>query len=234
MSVTRRSAVVTGGTRGLGRALVLALAQQGWIVYTMARGRSALARLAREAAADNLRVIPLQGDVADPAAIGRLVRRIAADRRRVSLLVHNASLLGTRAPLAEWSRRTFDDVMSVNVSAAFDLTRRLLVRMRDDAHVLFVSSGVTRSVRTEWGAYEVSKVAVERLAAIYAAELEARGITVVTVDPGRMRTRMRAAAYPDEDPGTLPSPEAVARNILRLVDRLGPEDSAKRFDVGAN
>ncbi len=227
-----RVAVVTGGTRGLGRALVLALARGRWIVYTIGRGKPALARLARDAAAEELAIVPLMGDVSDPAAIGRLVRRITADRRRVDLLVHNASLLGPRVPLAEWPRRTFDEVLSVNVSAPFDLTRRLLDRLRDDATVLFVSSGVTTAVRTDWGAYEVSKVAMERLAQIYAAELADRGTTVVTVDPGRMRTRMRAAAYPAEDPKTLPTADGVASNMIALLEQIGPEDSGGRYDVG--
>lgn len=233
MAALRRVAVVTGGTRGLGRALVVTLAEHGWVVYTVARGRPALARLARAATEAALPIVAMHGDIADPATIGRLARRLAADRRRVSLLVHNASLLGPRRPLAEWPRRTFDAVMAVNVNAPFDLTRRLLDRMRDDATVLFVSSGVTTGVRTRWGAYEVSKVAVERLAGIYAAELRPRGITVASVDPGPMRTRMRAAAYPEEDPATLPDPEVVARRVLDLVSRLGPGDSGGRFDVGA-
>lgn len=233
MPVSRRVAVVTGGTRGLGRALVLALARAGWTVYTVARGKPALARLARDVAAAQLPVVPIQGDIADPAAASRLVRRIGGDRRRVSLVIHNASLLGPRAPLADWPRRSFDQVMAVNVTAPFDLTRRLLPLLRDDATILFVSSGVTTSVRTNWGGYEVSKVAVERLAAIYAAELAERGITVASLDPGRMRTRMRAAAYPDEDPATLPEPETVATRILRLVERIGPGDSGGRFDVSA-
>jgi NAD(P)-dependent dehydrogenase (short-subunit alcohol dehydrogenase family) len=233
MPLPRRTAVVTGGTRGLGRALVLALGRDGWRVYTMARGRPALARLAKDAAAEGLPIIPIHGDVTEPAAVGRLTRRLAADRRRVSLLVHNASLLGPRRPLAEWPSQAFDDVLAVNLAAPFHLTHRLLERLHDDAVVMFVSSGVTTVVRTRWGAYEVSKVAVERLAAIWAAELEERGITVVSVDPGRMRTRMRAAAYPDEDPDSLPDPGIVAGNIVRLVERIALADTGRRIDVGA-
>lgn len=228
-----RTAVVTGGTRGLGLALVDRLARSGWRVYTMARNQPALARLARHAAHATLPIVPLRGDIAEPAAVGRLVRRLTADRRRVDLLVHNAGLLGVRAPLADWPRRTFEQVMAANVTAPFDLTRRLLPRLREGATIAFVSSGVTHAPREGWGAYEISKVAMERLAQVFALELAERRIASVIIQPGRMRTDMRARAFPDEDPMTLPTPETVAARMLELLAELTPADSGSSLDAGA-
>ncbi len=228
-----RTAVVTGGTKGLGLALVDQLARDGWRVYTMARSRPALARLARHAAEANLPIIPLRGDITEPAAAGRLVRRLAADRRRVDLLIHNAGLLGRREPLADWPRRTFEQVLAVNLTAPFDLTRRLLPRMRRGATIAFVSSGVTHQVHREWGAYEVSKVALERLAEVFALELADREIVSVIIQPGRMRTAMRAEAFPDEDPMTLPTPDTVAGTMLNLLERVTPADSGRQLDASA-
>ncbi len=217
---SQRTAIVTGGTHGLGHALVMGLARHGTRVYTLARGRPALARLARAAAAHDLPIVPVLGDVADGAAIGRLARRLAADRCRVHLVIHNAGRLGPRAPLADWPRREFERVMAVNVVAAQELTRRLVPRLGRQAVLAFVSSGVTDAPRTGWGAYEVSKVAVERLAAIYALELAPRGVRTVILQPGAMRTRMRAAAYPLEDPASVPTPEAVADRLLAALQAL--------------
>ncbi len=228
-----RTAVVTGGTKGLGLALVTGLARDGWRVYTIARSQPALARLARQAASADLPIIPVRGDVTDTAAVGRLVRRLAADRCRPDLLIHNAGLLGIRAPLAEWPRGKFEQVMAVNVTAPFDLTRRLLTRLRDGATIAFVSSGVTHAPRRDWGAYEVSKVALERLAEVFALELAPRRIASVIVQPGRMRTAMRAAAFPDEDPAMLPPPEAVANRMLQLLSGVTLAQSGTQLDASA-
>lgn len=224
---SQRTAVITGGTRGLGHALVMRLAHSGTRVYTLARGRPALARLAKAAAGNDLPIVPLLGDVTDGAAIGRLVRRLAADRRRVHLMVHNAGRLGPRAPLADWPRREFERVMAVNVTAVQELTRRLVPRLDRGAVLAFVSSGVTDAPRTDWGAYEVSKVAMERLAAIYALELAPRGVRTVIVQPGAMRTRMRAAAYPLEDPASVRPPEAVADRLLAALAVLPQEPTGR-------
>jgi NAD(P)-dependent dehydrogenase (short-subunit alcohol dehydrogenase family) len=228
-----RTAVVTGGTKGLGLALVERLANRGWRVYTMARHQPALARLARHAAESTLAIVPLRGDITDPAAVGRLVRRLTADRRRVDLLIHNAGLLGRRAPLADWPRRTFEQVMAANVTAPFDLTRRLLPRLREGATIAFVSSGVTHAPREGWGAYEISKVAMERLAQVFALELAERRVASVIIQPGRMRTDMRAQAFPDEDPMTLPTADAVAGRMLALLDGVTLADSGTSLDASA-
>lgn len=207
------TALVTGGTRGLGRELVMALSASGTRTWTVARRRRGIEALGREVPG----VTVFQGDLTSRGTTARISRRFAKDGVSLDLLIHNAGLLGPRLPLAQWSRKDFDAVMAANVSAPFDLTRRLLPRCHAGTVVVFVSSGVTTAVRTEWGAYQVSKVAMENLARTFAKEFGAEGPRVLIVDPGSMRTAMRAAAYPDEDPMSVRPPSVVAQRMLELV-----------------
>ncbi len=220
------TALVTGGTRGLGRELVLALDAAGARTWTVARRRRGIEALGRDVPG----VTVFQGDLTSRGTTARISRRFAKDGISLDLLIHNAGLLGPRLPLAQWSRKDFDAVMAANVSAPFDLTRRLLPRCHAGTVIVFVSSGVTTAVRTDWGAYQVSKVAMENLAETFAKELGAAGPRVLIVDPGSMRTAMRAAAYPDEEPISVRPPSVVAEKMLTLV-RGGGWKSGERVVV---
>ncbi|MEO8478364.1 MAG: SDR family NAD(P)-dependent oxidoreductase [Gemmatimonadota bacterium] len=220
------TALVTGGTRGLGRELVLALDAAGARTWTVARRRRGIEALGRDVPG----VTVFQGDLTSRGTAARISRRFAKDGISLDLLIHNAGLLGPRLPLAQWSRKDFDAVMAANVSAPFDLTRRLLPRCHAGTVIVFVSSGVTTAVRTDWGAYQVSKVAMENLAETFAKEFGAGGPRVLIVDPGSMRTAMRAAAYPDEEPISVRPPSVVAEKMLTLV-RDGGWESGERVAV---
>ena len=224
-----RTAVVTGGTRGLGRALVHAFAQRGFRVYTTARSVEALAALARETESARFDVVPLEADMARVEDNARVARRIADDDRRVDVLVHNAALLGPRTELAAHPPNVFQQVMRVNVFGPFDLTRQLLPLLRRGAAIEFVSSGVTERPRTRWGVYQVSKIALEGMAGIWAKELADGGIRVFVVDPGPMRTYMRAQAYPQEDPATLAPPEERTEAFVWLAERADISLTGRRF-----
>ncbi|HPF62841.1 MAG: SDR family NAD(P)-dependent oxidoreductase [Gemmatimonadetes bacterium] len=215
------TALVTGGTRGLGRALVLRLARGGCATWTVARRRRGLGALEAVARTEQLPITAWQGDLTTRAAPARIARRLARDRVTLDLVIHNAGLLGPRVPLAQWSRRDFDAVMHANVMAPFDLTRRLLPRLPSDATIVFISSGVTTAVRTAWGAYQVSKVAMENLARTFAKEIGPDGPRVLIIDPGAMRTAMRHDAYPDEDPMSVPDPDTTAAAILGIAAERG-------------
>lgn len=218
------TALVTGGTRGLGRELVLALHRAGVRTRTIARRRrgiEALQRLAPE-------VTAYQGDLTQRGTTARVARRLARDQVKLDLIIHNAGLLGPRAPLADWSRKEFDQVMAANLSAPFDLTRRLLPHCSATATIVFISSGVTNAVRRNWGAYQVSKVALENLAETFALELGDTGPRILIYDPGGMRTDMRHAAFPDEDPLTLPTPDEVAAHLLKLVQSTEWQSGERR------
>jgi NAD(P)-dependent dehydrogenase (short-subunit alcohol dehydrogenase family) len=227
--LTPRSALITGGTRGLGRALVLAFARRGYRVYATGRGEEGLGALASEASREALDVVTVRADVARVEDNGLVARRVLDDGGRLDVLVHNAGIVGERVELAEYPPGLFREVMDADVFGPFDLTRQALPALAPGAAVIFVSSGVGTGARVRWGAYNVAKIALEGLAAIWARELRDRGIRVFTVDPGPMRTAMRAAAYPEEDPATLDPPEARTPPFLWLAERAGLERTGERI-----
>lgn len=211
--------MVTGASRGLGRALSEAFAGAGSNLVLCARGASPLEELATDLGARGAVVEWAAADVTDADAIGSLVRR--AERRfgGVDVLVNNASLLGSRVPLAAQPLEEWRAVLEVNVTGALIVTRAVLpgMRQRGGGSIINVSSGVGDQPRVGWGAYAVSKWALEALTWNLALEERGAGIRANVVDPGGMRTRMRRAAYPDEDPGTLPEPDAVTPVFLWLA-----------------
>ena len=224
-----RTALVTGGTRGLGRALALTFAGRGYRVYATARGQDGLAALAAEATERRLDIVPIRADHSRTDDNARVVGRISDDARRVYLAIHNAGLLGPRVELAAYPPDEFERVMAANLFAPFDLTRQLLPILAPAAAIIFVSSGVSLGPRRYWGAYNVSKIALDGLAGIWAKELRDRGVRVFIVDPGPMRTTMRADAYPQEDPRTLEPPEARTPVFVWLAERADLSLSGGRF-----
>lgn len=214
--LTGRTAVITGGGTGLGRAFTLALAQRGATVWITGRRREPL----QETAALHPAVRTFEGDVAEPGSMAALA---AALDGPVHILVNNAAILGPVADLAGTARAAFDQVMRINVSGVFAATQALLPSLlaaAPGANVVNLSSGVGRTGRAGWGAYAASKFAVEGLTQVWADELRGRGVAVNALNPGATRTSMRAAAKPDEDPSVLPTPEDVVPSLLWL---LSPE-----------
>lgn len=214
-----RIAVVTGASRGIGRAAALALAEAGAHIVAVARTQGALEELddAIQAAGGSATLVPV--DMKDYPAIDRLGAAIHERWGKLDILFANAGLLGGLAPLGHFDPKTFDDVMAVNVTANWRLLRSLdpLLRASDAGRVIVTSSGAAHNIRAYWGPYSISKAAVEALARTYAAETETTPVRVMMLNPGPLRTRMRAAAMPGEDPETLKTPEELAPHILRLA-----------------
>lgn len=217
--LANRVAVVTGASRGIGRAAALALAEAGAHVVAVARTVGGLEELDDEIAASggSATLVPL--DLTDFAGIDRLGGAIHLRWGRLDGLFGNAALLGAITPLAHLDPKTFDDVMAVNVTANWRLIRSLdpLLRQSDAGRVLFVTSKAARWRRPYWGVYSVSKAAVEGLARIYAGEMANTKVRVNVIDPGRLRTAMRAQAVPGEDPMTLEPAGAPAPDIVRML-----------------
>ncbi|HET9498983.1 MAG TPA: SDR family oxidoreductase [Marmoricola sp.] len=212
-------ALVTGGSAGLGRALVLALAEGGWTV--IADGRDA-ERL-REVAGSAPRVVPVAGDVTD-ADHRRDLARAVATAGRLDLLVHNASTLGVRRggrtlrPLAEATPEDLQHVWRSNVGAPLALTAALLSQLvRSRGVLLSVTSDAGVDHYPDWGLYGASKAALEHLTLTFAAENPE--ISAYAVDPGDLRTRMHQEAFPGEDISDRPLPAAVVPGLLALVAR---------------
>jgi len=219
LTLSGRIAVVTGASRGIGRAAALALAEAGAHVIAVARTVGALEELddAIKAKGGAATLVPF--DLKDFAAIDRLGAAIYQRWGRLDMLLANAGVLGTLTPLAHLEPRTFDTVMTINVTANWRLIRSLdpLLRQSEAGRALFVTSGVATKFTPYWGAYTVSKAALEALVATYAGELAQTRAKANLISPGAMRTRMRAQAMPGEDPATLPPPEDLAPHIIRML-----------------
>ncbi|MDN3297935.1 SDR family oxidoreductase [Streptomyces ficellus] len=211
-------AIITGASKGLGRALAAALARRGWDLVLDARTASVLEESARAARAHGTRVVALSGDVTDAAHRAALV---AAARQMggLDLLVSNASALGAE-PLVPLEAQSLDGLraaLETNVVAALGLVQEAIALLRASAAgaVIAVSSDAAVEAYETWGGYGASKAALDQLAAVLA--VEEPGLRVWAVDPGDMRTDLYAAAVPLDD-ADRPSPESVVPGFLRLLD----------------
>ncbi len=221
-----RVAVVTGASRGIGRAAALELARRGAHIVALARTVGALEELDDEirAAGASATLVPV--NLTDYDALDRLGAAINERWGKLDILLGNAGVLGPLSPLGHVPPKQWDEVMAVNVTANWRLIRSLdpLLRNSDAGRVVLLSSGAARSCRAYWGPYSVSKAALEALARTYAAETaETTAVRVMLVNPGPLRTKMRAAAMPGEDPMTLKTPEDIAPKI---VDLCAPASTA--------
>jgi NAD(P)-dependent dehydrogenase (short-subunit alcohol dehydrogenase family) len=220
--VSGRIALITGASRGIGRAAALALAAAGQHVILVARTVGGLEEVddAVRATGGSATLVPL--DLKDYAALDRLGASIFERWGRLDAFFGNAGVLGALSPLAHLEPKLFEELLAVNVTANGRLLRSLdpLLRRSEAGRVLFVSSSVARKPRPFWGGYAASKAALECLALTYAAECADTNIRVNLLNPGATRTGMRARAMPGEDPATLPAPEDMAPLI---VEMLSPE-----------
>ncbi len=232
-SALQRIALVTGASRGIGRALALELARDGAHVVALARTQGALEELDDEITALGGAATLVPCDLADFDALDRLGASIFERWGKLDAFIGNAGLLGVLSPLAHVDPKDWNRVMAVNVTANWRLIRSLdpLLRASGAGRVAFVTSSVGHRapMRPYWGPYAISKAAMEALARTYAAETAGTGVTVMVANPGALRTRMRAQAFPGEDPNTLRTPEEFAKKCLAL---LRPEwtDSARLYD----
>lgn len=227
-----RTALVTGASRGLGRALAVALAARSVRVALVARREGPLERAVDAIRRAGGEAHALPADVAAPDAAARIAGAARAVLGPIDLLIHNASTLGPvpLAPLAETSDQDFARALAANVAGPFALTRAVVGEMvqRGRGTVVHLSSDAAVEAYATWGAYGASKAALDHLSRIWAAELEGTGVRVLAVDPGEMDTRMHADAMPEADRSTLADPADVAARILRLLDEEALAPSGAR------
>ena len=226
MKIEGRAALVTGGSRGLGAALAGALAAGGARVVVVARGDAELERVAAVIRAEGGQAHALPGDVGDKEDIHRLAGAAAALAGPIDLLVHNASTLGATPlrPLLDTTCEDLERVLQVNLVGPFRLTKALAggMALRGGGLVVHVTSDAGVTAYPGWGAYGVSKAALDHLARIWDAELGPHGVRFLTVDPGEMDTAMHAEALPDADRSRLASPSQAARRILAAIAAAAP------------
>lgn len=216
--LANRVALVTGASRGIGYATALTLAKAGAHIVAVARTVGGLEELddTITASGGSATLVPL--DLKDYPGIDRLGLALHERFGRLDAFVGNAGILGPLSPLDHVEATAWDEVLAVNVTANWQLIRAMdrLLKSSDAGRVVFVSSGVAAFPRAYWGPYAVSKAALETLARIYAAETATTNVRVNIFTPGPIRTRMRAQAFPGEDPQTLETPDRVAERIVEL------------------
>jgi NAD(P)-dependent dehydrogenase (short-subunit alcohol dehydrogenase family) len=218
-----QTVIISGGTKGLGRASVKKWLSEGWAVATCARDESELAHLETECASELLLTHAL--DLSDPVAVRGFAERAIGHFGQVDVLINNASILGPRVEISDYDEATWRKVIEINLNGSFFLAKSVLPHMlsRREGIVVNVSSGAGVKGKACWGAYAASKFAVEGFTQVLRDEVRDRGIRVHAFDPGAMQTEMRAAAYPEEDPKQHPTPEVVARVLFDVIAVYEPQ-----------
>jgi NAD(P)-dependent dehydrogenase (short-subunit alcohol dehydrogenase family) len=228
-------ALITGASRGIGRAIAKALALQGAQIAALARTKGGLEELDDELKALGAQASLLRLDLRDGAQIDAIGPTLYERWQRLDLFVGNAGLLGPLGPLGHISEADWSQVLAVNVTANWRLLRTLdpILRLSPAGRVLLLTSGAAQNCRAYWGPYSVSKAALEALAKTYANEVQSTPIRVNLLNPGPMRTRMRRQAFPGEDENTLPPPEAIVPLALSLLT-AETKAHGERFEFNAS
>jgi NAD(P)-dependent dehydrogenase (short-subunit alcohol dehydrogenase family) len=221
--------VITGASQGLGRALALAYAREGAKLAINARSEDSIRPVAREAEEQGAEVLAVAADVSQSADVEMLVSETVERFGGIDVLVNNAGILGPRVAIVEYPEDEWRRVIDANLTGPFLVSKAAIPHMREGGSVINLVSGVSVEGRAEWGAYSVSKFGLEGLNQILATELKDREIRVNAVDPGGMRTDMRANAYPEEDPMTRITPEENVGVFLYLASDESRDVSGQRF-----
>lgn len=226
-------ALITGGSRGIGRAIASAYAQAGARVFICGRNQDAV-----DGTVENIRgaggeIDGAAGDIGDIADATRIVGAALERFGSIEVLVNNASALGPRVPIAEYPIEAWKEVLQVNLNGVFYVTHAVLPVMlaRHSGSIINVTSGVGRTGKARWGAYAVSKAGLEGFTQVLADEVKEDGIRVNAVNPAATRTQMRAAAYPGEDPLTLPTPAEIVPLFLYLASDASAHITGKSLDA---
>jgi len=221
MRLDGRIALITGASRGIGRAVAIRFAREGAHVVLLARTRGALEEIDDEVRAHggSATLVPL--DLEDAEKVDALGPTLYDRWGRLDILVANAGILGPLTPLGHIPDRDWQAVLNLNLTVNWRLIRALdpLLRRSDAGRAIFVTSGAARTCLAYWGAYSISKAGLEALAKTYASEVDSTAVRVNLINPGPVATAMRARAFPGEDPATLPQPGQLTELFLNLVAR---------------
>lgn len=230
-----RIAVVTGASRGIGRAAAIALADAGAHIIAIARTQGALEELDDSIRERGGSATLVPADLTDFEAIDRLGAAIYQRWGKLDILVGNAGILGELTPVTQIDQALWDAVMKINVTANWRLIRSLdpLLRASDAGRAIFLTSGAAHKCTAYWGTYSISKAALEALVRTYAAETETTAVKVMLLSPGPLATNMRRKAMPGEDQATLKTPEDLAPHFVSLASSKWQE-SGKIYDFRNN
>lgn len=219
LSLAGKTAVVTGASRGIGAAVAKDMARMGAHVVLIARTIGGLEKVDDEIKSFGGKATLMPLDLFELDKLDALGPTLHQHFPKIDIFIGNAAMLGTLAPLTHIKPDEFQRVMDLNVMANYRLVRTLdpLLKASDAGRVVFVTSGITKDLKAYWGEYAISKVALEALAKVYAAECANTNVKVNILDPGRVRTSMRAQAYPGEDPAIRPHPDEIVHYFHELI-----------------
>jgi len=227
-----RLALVTGATRGIGRAIALAYAKEGAHLILVGRTSGALEEVDDEIRAEGGNATLLALDLRVHDKIDALGPTIYQRWGKLDILVGNAGILGPLSPLGHVTADAWNEVLEVNLTANWRLIRTLdpLLRRSEAGRAIFVSSGAAAAPRAYWGPYAVSKAGLEALVKVYANEIESTPVRVNLVNPGPTRTGMRAKAFPGENPASLKPPDHVTETFVKLAEPACT-DNGRLYDL---
>jgi len=235
LPLSDKIALVTGASRGIGRASALALAKAGAHVVAVARTEGGLTELddeIRAATGKPATLVPL--DIADGDALDGLGLALHQRFGRLDVLVHAAAILGPMTPVSHLEPKHWDRVVAVNLTATYRLIRTTepLLRASEAGRAIFLTTGRVAQPKAFWGPYGITKAGMEHMVRTWADELEQTKVRAVLLSPGPMRTRMRAEAMPGEDPQTLPDPSEIGPLVVDLAGKadLGLPHASVVFD----
>ncbi len=237
MDVRGKGVLITGASRGLGASLARRLGRAGARLVLVARERGPLDEVAAAVRADGGEAHALAADVGEKRAIHPLAGAAQALVGPIQLLVQNASTLGPvpLAPLGDTECEDLERALQVNLVGPFRLAKALLgpMALAGSGLIVQITSDASVAAYPRWGAYGVTKAALDHLGRIWAAELDGTGVRLLTIDPGEMDTRMHAEAMPEADRASLPRPEEAAARIARLIARAVELPSGARLEAAA-
>jgi len=233
MDLSGKHIIVTGASRGIGRTLARTYVENSAQVTGCATSEDLLSELQ-----DECKDLPgaFKYVVADLTQADDMVNLLETGIKQfgnIDVLVNNAGILGPRDEIADYSDETWDRVIDVNLNAVFHLTKAVLQNMQENnsGRIINVTSGVGVNGYARWGAYSVSKFGIEGLTQILADELKDTNIEANAVNPGPISTEMRAEAYPEEDPATIPSPQDIIDIFLFLASEQSAGSNGKRYEA---
>jgi NAD(P)-dependent dehydrogenase (short-subunit alcohol dehydrogenase family) len=231
MHLRDKVALITGASRGLGRAMALRFADEGAHLAICARKEDEILEVAEQVKARGREVIAMSADIGRKADVERLVNETMKKFGRIDVLVNNAGILGPRVELIEYPDDVWEEVLRINLTGTFLMTKEVAQHMvkAGKGSIINISSGVGIEGRARWGAYSVSKFGVEALTQIWTSELRPYNVRVNTVNPGAMATQMRREAYPDEDQSKLPQPDEVLDIFVYLASDESQSITGQRF-----
>lgn len=232
MKLKDKKALVSGGSKGIGKAIARAYVTQGASVLICGRNEVTLKKACQEISQYGM-IDYVRADITGETDVKSLASHIEKKWNKLDVLVNNASILGVRAPILDYPEDVWEEVIQVNLNAQFFVTKALLpfLLKSQSGSIISVSSSVGRRGKGLWGAYAASKFGLEGLTQVLADELVSANVRVNSVNPGGTRTEMRAEAYPDEDPMTLPTPDDIVPVFLYLASDESIGVTGKEFNA---